>query len=171
MLRVQAGVAVLGAGIFVMMGGCSGTSVPVWLQTKQSLRFESEPSGAEVRTADGQVCRTPCSLSLPLNAQSANFTLQGYSPQTVPVHVHQSTERLSDNSFPPPDFEPNPVEVTLQAIETPAAKGNAPKRNNGVVQRPQKKIPPAGITSVAPMTAPSTIPTLVVPMAPPGSSR
>jgi hypothetical protein len=154
------------AGIIaVMLGGCSGANLPAWLlikPPKQSLRFESEPSGAEVRTADGQVCRTPCSLSLPLTGQSANFSLDGYLPQTVAVQVHQSTERLNDNSFPPPDFEPNPVEVTLQAMEKPSAKGHPAKRNNAAVPNPGKKPPPPGVTSVAP----TTVPPVVIPMAP-----
>src|SRR3974390_1713955 len=99
-------------GIFALtLGGCSGAAVPAWLHIKppkESLKFESEPSGAQVHTADGQACRTPSLLSLPLPAQSADFSLEGYVPQTVPVQVHQSTVRRDDNSFPPPTFEPNP---------------------------------------------------------------
>ncbi|HTE78211.1 MAG TPA: PEGA domain-containing protein [Xanthobacteraceae bacterium] len=159
------------AGIIaVMLGGCSGGNFPAWLQIKppkQSLRFESEPSGAQVRTADGQVCRTPCSLSLPLTAQSANFSLEGYLPQTVPVQVHQSTERLNDNSFPPPDFEPNPVEVALQAIEKPPAKGKPAKRNNAAVTHFGKRSAASGATSGAPMTTPA----VVVPMETPSLRR
>jgi len=166
MLRVRITIAGLMAGIVAMLCGCSGANMPAWLQIKppkQSLRFESDPSGAEVRTPDGQVCRTPCSLSLPLTAQSANFTREGYLPQSVPVQVHQSTVRLDDNSFPPPDFEPNPVEVTLQAVEKPSAKSEPAKRKNAAVLNRVKKPPPPGVTPVAP----TTVPPVVVPMAPP----
>ena len=29
-----------------------------------TVRFESEPPGAEAKTSDGQTCRTPCALAL-----------------------------------------------------------------------------------------------------------
>ena len=164
MLRVRVTIAGLMAGTVAMLGGCSGANMPAWLQIKppkQSLRFESDPSGAEVRTADGQVCRTPCSLSLPLTAQSANFTLEGYLPQSVPVQIHQSTVRLDDNSFPPPDFEPNPVEATLQAVEKPSAKSQPIKQNNATVIKRRKKPPPPAVTS----EAPTTVPGAIIPMA------
>jgi PEGA domain len=168
MLRVRLDIATVMTGIVaVILGGCSGANLSAWLQTKQSLRFESEPSGAEVRTSDGQVCRTPCSLSLPLTAQSANFSLDGYLPQTVPVQVHQSTERLNDNSFPPPDFEPNPVEVALQAIEKRPAKSKPAKRNSAAVTSFGKRSPPSGVTSAAPAAAPA----VVVPMETPSLRR
>jgi hypothetical protein len=181
MLRVQRSIAgSLAAGIVgIMLGGCSGANVPAWLQTKQSLQFESDPPGAEVRTSNGQTCRTPCSLALPLTAQSANFTLDGYLSQTVPVQVHQSTERLSDNSFPPPDFEPNPVAVTLQTVEKPTEIGKPTQRINSAAKTFRKRPRPSVVTSVPPPPAsvpqappaPSRSPPAFIPVSPPAPSR
>lgn len=117
------------AFVGIALAGCSSASwmpsMPSWLQLKplappvQALQFETEPPGADVRAVDGQTCRTPCSLALPLTAQTVNFAMNGYLPQSVPVDVTQPTDRLADNSFPPPNFVPNPVEVTLQAATPP----------------------------------------------------
>jgi hypothetical protein len=124
--RLIAATALATAGA---LAGCSSASwmpsMPSWLQLKpaappvQALQFESEPPGADVRTTDGQTCRTPCALALPLTAQSVNIAMNGYLPQTVPVDITQSGERQADNSFAPPNFLPNPVEVTLQAVAPP----------------------------------------------------
>jgi hypothetical protein len=119
-------VRLIAAAAFAIAGfvlaGCASSSVPSWLQIKppppptQTLQFESEPPGADVRTADGQTCKTPCSLGLPLTAQTVSFAMDGYLPQTLPVEVQQSGERQADNSLPPPNFLPNPVAVALQAV-------------------------------------------------------
>lgn len=122
MLRAR----LIAAVVFVMgfaLAGCTSASAPSWMPSwltikpppppTVSLQFESEPPGADVHTVDGQTCKTPCSLALPLTAQSASFGLAGYLPQTVAVEVTQSGE---------PNFQPNPVQVTLQATPKPAAK-------------------------------------------------
>jgi hypothetical protein len=75
----------------------------------QALRFESAPPGADVTVNVGpnqppQTCKTPCSLTLPLNQQSVTVALNGYVPQTFAVDVRDAK-----------DFVPNPVQVTLQA--------------------------------------------------------
>ena len=117
------------AGTFAILGivgialaGCTSASAPSWMPSWLTikppppptvvLQFESQPPGADVHTVDGQTCKTPCSLALPLTTQSVSFGLNGYLPQTVPVEVAQSGE---------PNFQPNPVQVTLQA-DKPAAK-------------------------------------------------
>jgi hypothetical protein len=95
-----------------------------------TLQFETEPAGADVRTADGQTCRTPCSLALSLTAQTLNFTMNGHVPKSVPVDVAQSD---------PPNFLPNPVQVTLQSLEAkPAVK---PKPRNTVKKAAAKPMP------------------------------
>lgn len=113
MLRIRllaAGIAATG----LALAGCSGSSTSSLFQPSppptQALQFETFPPGADVRTADGQTCRTPCSLAVPLSAQSVNFAMNGYTPQAVPVSVHQ------DNVFSPTVFAPNPVVATLQAV-------------------------------------------------------
>jgi len=105
------------AAIGLALAGCSDSSTSSLFKPSppptQALQFESVPPGADVRTADGQTCRTPCSLAVPLTAQSVNFAMNGYVPQTVPVAVHQ------DNVFSPTVFAPNPVAVGLQAAQPP----------------------------------------------------
>src|ERR1700691_5844434 len=121
MLRVR----LIAAATFVVSGialaGCSSASspswVPSWLQVKpppppvQALQFQSEPPGADVRTVDGQTCRTPCTLALPVTAQSVSIALNGYLPQNVPIEVQQTTDT--------PSLSPNPVAVTLQSSAPP----------------------------------------------------
>src|SRR5262245_32986915 len=52
------------------------------------LRIESEPPGADARTAEGQSCRTPCELTVPGTGEVAiSFALQGYNPQTINVRA------------------------------------------------------------------------------------
>jgi hypothetical protein len=145
-LIAAAGFAILG----VVLAGCSSSSESSWLQIKppppptQTLQFESEPPGADVRTADGQTCKTPCSLGLPLTAQTVNFTMNGFLPQTVPVEVQQSGERQADNSLPPPNFLPNPLAVTLQAV---AAKPVAKPKPNKPVKKTNKPATPKPISA------------------------
>jgi PEGA domain-containing protein len=95
--------------------------VPGWLTIKpepQALRFESAPPGADVTVNVGpnqspQTCKTPCSLTLPLSKQSVTVALNGYVPQTLAVDVRDAK-----------DFDPNPVQVTLQAVHP---KSHRPK--------------------------------------------
>ena len=49
----------------------------------ETVRFESEPPGAEAKTSNGQTCRTPCALALPGDKTfTVTFTLNGYQPDT-----------------------------------------------------------------------------------------
>jgi hypothetical protein len=142
----------------IALAGCSGASwmpsMPSWLQVKppapavQALQFESEPPGADVHAIDGQTCRTPCSLALPLTAQTVNFALNGYLPQSVSVDVTQPTDRLADNSLPPPNFVPNPVVVTLQTATPPPVL--KPKSHKPVKTSAAKPIKPKPASMPAP---------------------
>src|ERR1700757_3350237 len=83
-----------------VLAGCSdsSSSLPEWLAPKQSapplqtLHFQSEPPGANVRTAKGQTCQTPCSLAVSPESQSVTFEKDGSAPQTVQVAVAEQTE-------------------------------------------------------------------------------
>lgn len=96
-----------------------------------TVRFESEPPGAEAKTSNGQTCRTPCALALPVDAPlTVTFTLTGYLPET------ETLEPIA-LSGSPTVFRPNPVLVQLSAApppppakkpaRKPAAKKPAPK--------------------------------------------
>lgn len=147
MLRLRLAAAAITA---LALAGCSSASspswVPSWLTTSpplQPLQFESQPPGADVTTAQGQTCRTPCSLALPLTNQSVSFALNGYVPQTVPVTVLDSST-----------FMPNPVEVALQPIAKPGnPKAKLPKTSNSA---------PKTRTAAKPTTPPPAPPTASV---------
>jgi len=122
--------AVLACGLSV--AACSA-SAPDFLKSspqKTALRFESVPTGAEVKVS-GQSCRTPCELTLEVAGLSATFAHKGYQPQTISVRP----EKL-DGLFAPPRFAPNPVHADLQPVgtsakrqqrkETPVAAENPP---------------------------------------------
>ena len=111
------------AALGSVLAGCSdsSSSLPEWLSPKQSapplqtLHFQSEPPGANVRTAKGQTCQTPCSLAVTPESQSVTFEMDGFAPQTVQVAVAERADRSFFAKEAPPALSPNPVEVTLQA--------------------------------------------------------
>jgi len=128
MLRVRLIVTASVVALATTLAGCSG-SMPDWMSFHSSpppptaLQFESDPPGADVRTAQGQTCLTPCSLTVPPENQSVSFAKNGYLPQTVQVTVRMPEHGMFDN--PPPDIQPNPVAVVLQPA--PASHKLAPR--------------------------------------------
>ncbi len=170
MLRVR----LVAAAIVVMsvaLAGCSSASAPTWMPTWMpswmtvapptlALQFESAPPGADVRAPQGQTCKTPCALALPLTNQTVSFALNGYVSQTVPVEVRDSTA-----------FAPNPVEVTLQAVPKPAKP--KPPRKAAATAAP----PPAPKSARAPAPAqdsafpPPPMPPSAFPPPPPQPAR
>jgi PEGA domain len=120
-------VAVMG---FALTGCASVTSsmpgwmTPGWMQSKssvppmQSLRIETEPPGAEARTAQGQTCKTPCELMVPLEAQAVSIAKKGFVSQTIQISVGDPPK----HSFwenPPPTLLPNSLNVVLVAVRHP----------------------------------------------------
>jgi len=96
----------------------------------QALRFDSDPPGVDVRTAQGQTCQTPCSLTVPTEAQAVTFVKEGFVPQTVQVSLGEPP----DHSFwesPPPSLNPNPLQVVMQAL---------PPRKPDVRHKPRKSV-------------------------------
>lgn len=80
----------------------------------QTVQFESEPTGADVRTAQGLTCQTPCSLALPVESQSVIFAKNGFVPQTILIGVDQPPAKQSFFSKrTPPTLKPNPVKALL----------------------------------------------------------
>src|ERR1700719_1274093 len=125
MLRVRLIVTASVVALATALAGCSGSSMsmPDWMSFHSSppppaaLQFESDPPGADVRTAQGQTCLTPCSLTVPPENQSISFAKNGFLPQTVQVTVRMPEHGMFDN--PPPDIQPNPVAVVLQPAPPP----------------------------------------------------
>jgi hypothetical protein len=129
MFRVRLIVSVASVAMAAALAGCSGSSLsmPDWMSFSksppplQTVQFESQPPGADVRTAQGQTCQTPCALALPPETQAVAFAKNGYLPQTVQITAGPPP----DHSFfenPPPTMAPNPVEVMLQPAAPPPRK-------------------------------------------------
>ena len=86
----------------------------------QTVQFESVPSGADVRTGQGQTCQTPCSLALAVESQSVTFTKNGFLSQTVAITVNQPPpEHSFFSNAPPPTLTPSPVKVALLIAPPP----------------------------------------------------
>jgi hypothetical protein len=115
----------------------------------ETVRFESEPPGAEVKMSSGQACRTPCEISVQVAPElSAGFTLAGYQTQTVALKSEGSSgfgasARLS----------PNPVYAELQPV--PAAPIKKKHKRKPVVAS-SKPAAMAPVASAAP--APGSVP-------------
>src|SRR5215472_6735257 len=119
MSRVGLSVVVV-AVVGVSLTGCSSAlSSNSSSEQLQALKFESNPPGAEIHTAQGQTCKTPCELKVPSHEQSVIITKDDYKQQTV----HITLGPQPDHSFwenPPPTLAPNPARVVLQPVSKPA---------------------------------------------------
>jgi hypothetical protein len=140
------------------LAACS--SSPDWMNldalkpgpTLDTVSFESEPPGAEAKASNGQTCRTPCSLALPVDAASSvTFTLNGYQPETEKLELIQATGE-------PPRLRPNPVVVELTPAPPPAPKKPARKPAPKKPARPKSAAAPAP-AAAAPAQAASPWPT------------
>jgi hypothetical protein len=156
MSGVRLVVAATAAVISVALAGCSSMPampdwMPDWMSSTppsgqmQSLRFESDPPGAEIRTTQGQTCLTPCALAVPSEPQAVTVTKIGFIPQTIQI----STGEPPEHSFwenPPPSLVPNPVQVVLQAVPPPPKPVHR-RKPHGAVSRTRtaaKTMPPRG---------------------------
>jgi len=157
MSRVELIVAATAAVMGIALGGCSG-AMPEWMSTQppgpqmQSLRFESDPPGADVRTAKGQSCQTPCSLPVPAENQTVSFAKPGFEPQTVQVITRESADQSTFSSMfggsPSRSLAPNPVQVVM--ISEPPPPPSKPKHHKSVSRA-------STATRTAPPPAPPTI--------------
>ena len=110
-----------------------------------TISLESEPPGAEAKATNGQTCRTPCALALPVDAASSvTFTLNGYQPETEKLEAITSTGE-------PPRLRPNPVVVELSPAAPTTAKKPAAKKP--AAKKSASKPAAAAAAAPAPMTA------------------
>jgi hypothetical protein len=138
------------AGGALALAACSSSSDWASLDAFKSgpsldtVSLESEPPGAEAKASNGQTCRTPCALALPVDAASSvTFTLNGYQPETERLEVIQT-------AGDPPRLRPNPVVVELTPGSPPAAKKPAKKP---ATKKPATRPTAAAAPAPAPMTA------------------
>ena len=129
--RLIVGISVAAVAGFAL-AGCSSSSTPDWMKPAppppQALQFESTPPGVNVQTAQGQTCRTPCSLAVPVMSQSVMFALDGYASQTIPISMREPEHSFFNQK--PPYLLPNPVQVAMVALPPPPKV--KPKLRRGV---------------------------------------
>jgi hypothetical protein len=129
-----------------------------------TVRFESQPPGAEAKASSGQTCRTPCALALPSDAPlTVTFTLDGYQPESDQLEVINMTGS-------PPQLRPNPVLAEL----TPAPPPAKPVKKRRVRRKPVAKKPapkkPAAAKPAAAAHAPAPAAAAPAPAASPWPS-
>jgi hypothetical protein len=146
------------------LAACSST--PDWMNLDglkpspimDTVRLESEPPGAEAKTSNGQSCRTPCALALPVNAPlNVTFTLNGFQPETEAIEPISTTGS-------PTQLRPNPVVVEL----TPAAPAQKPaatkKKSAGKpAAKPAARAKPTARAKPAAANAPAAATTSAAP--------
>lgn len=156
-------IAIVGGAL--ALAACSST--PDWMSldglkpgpVMDTVRFESEPPGADVKTASGQTCKTPCALALPSDApQTVTFTLTGYLPETDQLEVISTPGST-------PQLRPNPVLAELQPAPPPPKPVKKPaRRARPAAKKPAK--PAAAKPAAKPAAqAPAPAPTAAAPAA------
>jgi outer membrane biosynthesis protein TonB len=135
------------------LAACSST--PDWMNVDalkpapimDTVRFESEPPGAEAKTSNGQSCRTPCALALPVNSPlTVTFTLNGYQPES------ENIEPIADTGGPT-TLRPNPVVVELTPAPPPPKPAKKPAPKKKAPAKPAARAKPAAATVPAPTAA------------------
>lgn len=118
------------------LAACSSTSDWMSLDglkpgpVMDTVRFESEPPGADAKTSNGQTCKTPCALALPAEGPlTVTFTLNGYLPETDQLEVINTPGS-------PPQLRPNPVLAEL----SPAPPPPKPVKKKPVRKRTTKPV-------------------------------
>lgn len=126
-------IAAAAVAISCALAGCSALMLD-WPRAKpppsapETLQFQSVPTGADVRDAQGRTCQTPCSLALPVESQAVTFAKNGFLSHTVQINVEQPpAEHSFFSKSPPPILVPNPVRVVLQIAPPPPEPAPPPK--------------------------------------------
>jgi hypothetical protein len=145
-------------GSALVLAACSST--PDWMSldglkpapVMDTVRFESEPPGAEAKTSTGQTCRTPCALALPVSAPiTVTFTLNGYSPET------ETLEPITAIGSPT-NLRPNPVTVELTPAPPQPAKRPAAKKSSRPPAAKKTSAKPAAAAPAPAGAAPQAAP-------------
>ncbi len=163
-------IIVVGAGL--ALAGCSSTSMPsmpTFSGFKSeppavTVQFESSPAGAEAKTASGQTCKTPCSMSVPAaDGFSVTFSAPKYQPETVPVLVVRPQADTSGNpdyvqgQTPTTVVDPNPVYAELKPLgpqKKGAKTGAAPAPKPAKPKKPKPSVAPSADDTTSPFPPP-----------------
>ncbi len=149
-------IAIVGAGL--VLAACSTDSKNIFgfEPAKDTVRFESEPPGAEAKTSSGETCRTPCALAMPADKPfTVTFTLTGYQPDTEQLQLASMGDGTSK-------LRPNPVLVHLTAVPPPKSKGKVRRKKSTAKPTPKPKPvaakPAPAATSAPPPMSPAPQP-------------
>jgi outer membrane biosynthesis protein TonB len=147
-------IAILGGAL--VLSACS--SMPDFMKPApitDTVRFESDPPGAEATTSNGQTCQTPCALALSVDAPlTVTFTLNGYQPATESIEPTMTTGFAQQ-------MRPNPVTVELTPAPPPSKPVKKPIKKKPVPKKkplPKKKPPTAATPVAGPKPAAATAP-------------
>jgi len=147
--------------VFMIVGGAFAlaacSSAPGWMSLDalkpapimDTVRFESEPPGADAKTSSGQTCRTPCALALPVNSpQTVTFTLNGYLPESESLEPISATGGSTQ-------LQPNPVvvELTAAAPQPKPTKKLAPHKKKAAPKAAKPAAAANPAAAPAPMAA------------------
>jgi hypothetical protein len=124
-------IAILASGVVLASCSMSMPSMEFFKSGPSSdvLRVESEPPGADVRTSEGQNCRTPCELTVAVtNDFTVTYSLNGYQPHTVQVRSDPDGSKL----------QPNPVFAELKSLSSPAAKKKPAAKKVAAKKKPDQ---------------------------------
>jgi PEGA domain len=128
-------IAILSGGL--VLAACSSINLDFLKPgpTMETLRFESQPPGAEAKLSNGQTCRTPCALAVPARGPyTVTFTLNGYQPETREIELlptEDNTPQLRPNpvlvELTPPPPPPKPVKIKKKSVRKKTVAKPAPK--------------------------------------------
>jgi hypothetical protein len=92
--------------------------------TTTLMLIESNPAGATAKASTGQSCKTPCTILISQGSDfTVTFTLDGYLPQTLPVHATMSAAGWTTGASPV--LEPGSLFPTLEPLNPSATKRRA----------------------------------------------
>jgi hypothetical protein len=146
-------IAILASGFVLAACSMSMPSMDFFKSGPASdvLRVESEPPGADVRTSEGQSCRTPCELTVAVASDfTVSYSLGGYQPLTVQVRTDPDGSKL----------QPNPVFAELQPFKSPAGKKKSAPKKTVARKKPETQagMPEPTTTTTTSTSSPSAFP-------------
>jgi hypothetical protein len=147
-IAIIGGALTLAACSSAQMGGLDAFKPAPMMDT---VSFETEPAGADVKVSNGQTCKTPCALALPVDQPlNVTFSLAGYESESETLAPVVATGS-------PPRLNPNPVtaELSPAAAKPAAPKGRTTKKP---AAKPATKKPVAKKQAAKPAAKPAATP-------------
>ena len=110
----------------------------------ETLRLESEPPGADARTAQGQSCRTPCELAVPAAAETSPSRSRWPATSRRPCRSDRNRRPASSIRTSWPDC--SPIRSTPSSCRSARSggrrrRGAAPRRSRSPRIRPRPRRP------------------------------